>query len=88
MTVLRWVDRRTEPWPNGMGVTHPLARRDDDSWRVSIAEVDADAPFSDLPDVHRQFVGNSFRGPRKGIRHRIERMHRPYHRPGKISRRW
>ena len=55
-TVLRWVDRRTEPWPNGMGVTHPLANAEDDSWRVSIAEIDADAPFSTLPDLNRQFV--------------------------------
>lgn len=57
VTVLRWVERRTEPWPNGMGVTHPLAAAEDDSWRVSIAEIDADAPFSHLPAFHRQFVG-------------------------------
>lgn len=51
-----WMNRRTEPWPNRMGVTHPLAKGEDDSWRVSIAEIDAGAPFSNLPDVHRQFV--------------------------------
>jgi len=39
-----------------MGVTHPLAQGEGDSWRVSIAEIDANAPFSTLPDIHRQFV--------------------------------
>jgi environmental stress-induced protein Ves len=55
-TVLRWADRRTEPWANGAGVTHPLAQGVGDSWRVSIAEIPANAQFSRLPDIHRQFI--------------------------------
>lgn len=56
VTVLRWADRRTEPWANGAGVTHPLARGAGDSWRVSIADLGANAQFSHLPDMHRQLV--------------------------------
>ena len=56
-SILRWADRRTEPWANGAGVTHPLARGNArESWRVSIAEIAASSPFSRLPGIHRQFV--------------------------------
>ena len=55
-TVRRWADRGTEPWANGLGITHPLANGGGDGWRVSIAEIAGDAEFSRLPDIHRQFV--------------------------------
>src|SRR3954449_3947308 len=55
-TVLSWGDRRTQAWANGAGVTHPLVGGPGDSWRVSIAEIAANAQFSPLPEVHRHFV--------------------------------
>jgi environmental stress-induced protein Ves len=56
-TVLRWADRRTEPWANGLGVTHPLARDvTGDSWRISIAEIEVSSPFSRFPHINRQLV--------------------------------
>jgi environmental stress-induced protein Ves len=44
------------PWANGLGTTAVVARHpdtDDWAWRLSIADVVADGPFSSLPDVDR-----------------------------------
>jgi len=44
------------PWANGGGITREVAaERDEDGilWRVSLAEVEADGPFSSLPGLHR-----------------------------------
>ena len=44
------------PWANGLGTTAVIARApdtDDWAWRLSIADVVADGPFSSLPDVDR-----------------------------------
>lgn len=50
---------RIEPWANGGGSTTVLdcgPSTQDWSWRLSIAQIDADGPFSRLEDTKRQFV--------------------------------
>jgi len=52
-------DYRRERWSNGLGWTREIARSPDVGdfdWRVSIAEVDRDAPFSAFPGVEREIV--------------------------------
>ncbi|WP_405925979.1 HutD family protein [Streptomyces sp. NBC_00035] len=52
-------DRLAVPWKNGGGVTRGIvaspegAGMDDFDWRVSLAEVAADGPFSAFPDIDR-----------------------------------
>jgi len=53
--------QRRERWRNGAGWTREIfaARPDnagDWAWRLSIAEIDADAPFSAFPGVDRELV--------------------------------
>ena len=46
------------PWRNGGGVTHELVRRpdaDEFDWRLSVAEVDTDGPFSTF-DGHDRII--------------------------------
>lgn len=46
----------TQPWQNGGGITHQLLRQDDEHgllWRLSIAEVASDGPFSHFPGIDR-----------------------------------
>jgi uncharacterized protein len=51
---------RRERWKNGLGWTREILRwpQDDDSWqwRLSIAEVDKDCPFSIFPGIERELV--------------------------------
>ncbi len=47
---------RTAPWKNGGGVTHEIARLDAGPalvWRISLAEVGRDGPFSSFPGLMR-----------------------------------
>lgn len=47
---------RTQTWKNGGGVTHEIARETRDGrllWRLSIAEVASDGPFSAFPGLAR-----------------------------------
>ena len=47
---------QTQAWKNGGGITNQLARSDDQSgmrWRVSIAEVASDGPFSRFEQTDR-----------------------------------
>ncbi|TCS13596.1 HutD family protein [Caulobacter sp. BK020] len=59
MRVLRAADRVATPWKNGGGVTRevlawpPGARLDGFDWRVSLADVATDGPFSAFPGVDR-----------------------------------
>lgn len=59
LTVLRAADRAAVPWKNGGGVTREVAAWppgsgfDDFQWRVSMAEVTSDGPFSIFPNVDR-----------------------------------
>ncbi|MFK4790741.1 HutD family protein [Microbacterium sp. ZW T5_56] len=49
--VVRPTDVPAEPWANGLGVTRVLVSRP--HWRISIADIDAVAPFSFLPGRDR-----------------------------------
>ena len=47
------------PWKNGGGVTSELARSpqaDEFDWRLSVAEVATDGPFSQFPGIDRLLV--------------------------------
>ena len=66
-SVLRFGDYRRMRWKNGAGWTSEILRmpdRDDWDWRLSIAQIDEDAPFSAFPGVERELVlldGNGLR---------------------------
>jgi environmental stress-induced protein Ves len=57
--ILRAADRVASPWKNGGGETRevvawpPGAGLDDFDWRVSLADVAADGPFSAFPGIDR-----------------------------------
>lgn len=58
--VLRWAELEVTPWKNGGGSTRTLtaapgtaASADDFDWRVSVADVGADGPFSAYPGIAR-----------------------------------
>jgi uncharacterized protein len=59
LLVLRSDEYRRMPWQNGGGVTYEVARAPDGTgstaftWRISIAEVANDGPFSSLPGIDR-----------------------------------
>ena len=58
---------RRERWKNGAGWTRQIVRvpdGDDWDWRLSIAEIERDAPFSLFPGIERELVllqGNGLR---------------------------
>ncbi|WP_063628012.1 HutD/Ves family protein [Actinospica robiniae] len=60
--VLRWADLSVTPWKNGGGRTREIADGPagaslaDFAWRVSIAEVENDGPFSAFPGVDRRIM--------------------------------
>lgn len=59
MTILRASDYKTMPWKNGGGVTveiaihSPSASVDAFDWRISMATVAQDGPFSSFPGIDR-----------------------------------
>lgn len=65
------------PWRNGGGVTRELAAQPggaDWTWRISVAEVAADGPFSSFPGVQRWFAVLGGAGvilKRAGAEHRL-----------------
>ena len=58
--VLRHRDRVAGPWANGGGITYEVMRSPqggaDFDWRVSIAEIANDGPFSLYPEVDRVLI--------------------------------
>lgn len=58
-TVLRAAERIPVRWKNGGGITWPVASGPagadpaDFDWRISIAEIASDGPFSSFPGMHR-----------------------------------
>jgi environmental stress-induced protein Ves len=59
MRILRAADRKRMPWKNGGGETTEIAvfpenaGLSDFDWRVSMARVDGDGPFSSFPGIDR-----------------------------------
>lgn len=56
LTIHRWSATRAVPWKNGGGITRELARHPENDpfhWRLSVAEVASDGPFSEFPGVDR-----------------------------------
>jgi uncharacterized protein len=62
MQILRVADQRAMPWKNGGGVTYevaifpPDAPLDGFDWRVSMARVESDGPFSNFPGIDRSLA--------------------------------
>ena len=58
--VLRHRDREAGPWANGGGITYEVLRSPagtmDFDWRLSVAEVASEGPFSSLPGIDRILV--------------------------------
>ncbi len=56
MKILRYADLVPVPWKNGGGVTREIARQEEGGefiWRLSIAEVASEGPFSAFPGLQR-----------------------------------
>lgn len=56
MCIIRPEDFRSQPWKNGGGITHEIARKEEAGqllWRLSVAEVASDGPFSAFPELER-----------------------------------
>lgn len=51
---IRAADYKEQPWKNGGGVTHEIAAGD--GWRLSIATIDRDGPFSRFDGYNRTIV--------------------------------
>ena len=51
--VVRSDEVTPQAWANGGGTTRELARADDGSWRISLADIDRDGPFSAFPGQDR-----------------------------------
>lgn len=62
LSILRSADYATRPWKNGGGTTRDIAvspagaSLDDFRWRLSLAQVDRDGPFSRFEGVDRTLV--------------------------------
>lgn len=60
--VVKWASRMPQPWKNGGGTTFQLAADPSGAdltsfdWRVSVAEVAADGPFSTFEGIDRTLV--------------------------------
>ena len=56
---LKPADYVTMPWANGLGQTVEMVRVERDGallWRLSMASVIADGPFSILPEINRNLT--------------------------------
>lgn len=89
--VLRAAGRRAAPWSNGGGVTREVAVRPPGAdwgtfdWRVSLADVTRDGPYSPLPGIRRILTVVDGAGTEltvDGHRHLLTGRHRPYAFPG------
>ncbi|MGW0392639.1 HutD/Ves family protein [Streptomyces sp. NPDC003042] len=89
--ILRATDRTAAPWKNGGGVTREIAAwpeqagAADFAWRVSLAEVAADGPFSVFPGVERTLVlaeGAGMDLTVAGVDRLVDERYAPRHFPG------
>lgn len=79
MDIIRRSQFQTVPWNNGGGITHEVAREDQDGkllWRLSLAEVGRDGPFSLFPGLARILtvidgVGMDLVSPRGTLAHEL-----------------
>lgn len=53
MSIVRVEQVDPQPWANGGGSTRELMCADDGAWRVSLADIAADGPFSSFPGRDR-----------------------------------
>ncbi|MFJ6698609.1 HutD family protein [Streptomyces sp. NPDC091272] len=100
MRVLRAADREAVPWKNGGGITREItgfpagASSADFVWRISLAEVAADGPFSEFSGVDRILtmvdgagmalsLGAETTAPGTGGR-RVDSCYVPQHFPGDV----
>lgn len=83
MRILRWNDQEATPWKNGGGTTRNIAAAPDGAtladfdWRISIADVEADGPFSAFDGVDRVIMlieGAQMQLEVAGRPHRLERL--------------
>ena len=51
--LLRRADYLTRPWRNGGGVSHEIAWHPDEDWRLGLADIEQDGPFSDYAGFDR-----------------------------------
>ncbi|MEW1638414.1 HutD family protein [Streptomyces sp. NPDC093801] len=89
--ILRAADRAAVPWKNGGGVTREIAAApegagtEDFGWRVSLAEVAADGPFSEFPGVDRTLTlaeGAGMDLTVSGVPRRVDERYAPCDFPG------
>ncbi|MFD8985614.1 HutD family protein [Streptomyces sp. NPDC059564] len=89
--ILRAAERTAVPWKNGGGVTREIAARPegagtaDFAWRISLAEVAADGPFSEFPGVDRTLTlaeGAGMDLTVAGERRLVDERYAPRHFPG------
>jgi environmental stress-induced protein Ves len=90
--IIRAADCPPQPWKNGMGTTREIARfpadagADDFLWRVSVAEVNSAAPFSEFPGIDRHIAlldGDGFTMTLDGVReHALVQPFVPFAFPG------
>jgi environmental stress-induced protein Ves len=84
-----------QPWKNGAGITREIAvspagaSPETFDWRISVAEVGRDAPFSAFPGIDRFIVllrgsGMLLRGADGDLVHRLDRRHEPFHFAGDL----
>lgn len=60
--VLRRADYLTRPWRNGGGVSHEIAWHPEEDWRLGLAEIVRDGPFSDYSGFDRTLTIAEGRG--------------------------
>ena len=83
-------DHVAMPWPNGSGITYEVTRTPetgDFDWRISLADIDNDGPFSVLANVDRWIVlmeGGHMVLTDGEQTHRIDE-HVPFSFPGEIA---
>jgi environmental stress-induced protein Ves len=82
-----------QPWKNGAGLTREIARGGphgaDFDWRISLAEVERDAPFSAFPGIDRciallRGAGMNLKSADGSIDHRLTDPLVPFHFSGDI----
>ncbi|MFJ1613042.1 HutD family protein [Streptomyces sp. NPDC088251] len=94
LRVLRAADRTATPWKNGGGVTREIAAfpegapLDAFDWRVSLADVSRDGPFSSFPGVDRTLTvveGAGMDLVVGGEHHIVDEPHWPHDFPGDLE---